>query len=77
MQKPPFSIEDFLKQAAELLPGEAARDDIQKNLRALIQSMLEKMDLVTRAEFDAQKEKLQRCQAQLADLEQQLKALSE
>jgi len=77
MEKPPFSIDDFLKQAVELLPGEAARDDMQKNLRALVQSMLEKMDLVTRAEFDAQKEKLQRCQTQLAELEQQLKALSE
>ena len=77
MDKPPFSIEDFVKQAVDLLPGETARADIQKNFRALVQSALEKMDVVSRAEFDAQAEKLRRCQAQLAELEAELKALSE
>ncbi len=77
MDKPPFSIEDFVKQAVDLLPGEAARADMQKNFRALVQSALEKMDVVSRAEFDAQAEKLRRCQAQLAELEAELKALSE
>lgn len=77
MEKPPFSLEDFVKQAAELLPGEAARADMQKNFRALVQSALEKMDVVSRAEFDAQTEKLRRCEAQLAQLEEELKALSE
>ncbi len=77
MNKPPFSIEDFVKQAVDLLPGEAARGDMQKNFRALVQSALEKMDVVSRAEFDAQADKLRRCQAQLAELEAELKALSE
>lgn len=77
MDKPPFSIEDFVKHAVDLLPGEAARADMQKNFRALVQSALEKMDVVSRAEFDAQAEKLRRCQAQLAELEAELKALSE
>jgi len=77
MEKPPFSLEDFVKQAADMLPGESARADMQKNFRALVQSALEKMDVVSRAEFDAQAEKLRRCQIQLAELEAELKALSE
>ncbi|MEY3018220.1 MAG: Membrane fusogenic [Pseudomonadota bacterium] len=77
MDKPPFSIEDFVKQAAELLPGESARADAQKNFRALVQAALEKMDVVSRAEFDAQADKLRRCQEQLAALEKELQLLSE
>lgn len=77
MDKPPFSIEDFVKQAVDLLPGESARADAQKNFRALVQAALERMDVVSRAEFDAQTEKLRRCQEKLAALEKELQQLSE
>lgn len=50
--------------------------DLEKNLRALLSSFLSRLDLVTREEFDIQRqvllrtrEKLNRLEAQLAELE--------
>ena len=43
--------------------------DIEQNLRALIQSVLQKLDIVTREEFDVQQEVLLRTREQLAALE--------
>jgi len=46
--------------------------DIQRNLRAIIQSGFDKMDLVTRDEFDAQTAVLERTRATLDRVEKQL-----
>lgn len=50
--------------------------DLEKNIRALLASFLSRLDLVTREEFDIQRqvllrtrEKLNRLEAQLAELE--------
>jgi BMFP domain-containing protein YqiC len=43
--------------------------DLQKNLRALLQSALGRLDLVTREEYDVQREVLARTRARLAELE--------
>ena len=43
--------------------------DIEHNLRALIQSALQKLDIVTRDEFDVQQEVLLRTREQLTTLE--------
>lgn len=53
------------------LPG-----DIDRNLRALIQSALARMDVVTREEFDAQAAVLARTRAKLDHLEGQLQELA-
>ncbi len=51
--------------------------DIQRNLRALIQAGLAKMDVVTRDEFAAQTALLERTRAKLDTLEAQLIELSQ
>ena len=43
--------------------------DIEQNVRALIQSSLQKLDIVTREEFDVQQEVLLRTREQLMVLE--------
>ena len=43
--------------------------DIEQNVRALIQSSLQKLDIVTREEFDVQQEVLLRTREQLMLLE--------
>jgi BMFP domain-containing protein YqiC len=53
------------------LPGE-----IERNLRALIQAALAKMDVVTRDEFEAQAAVLGRTRAKLDQLEVQLQELA-
>lgn len=47
----------------------------QSQLRALLSSALEKMDIVSRAEFDAQAAVLQRTREKITELEQQLSAM--
>lgn len=49
--------------------------DIEKNLRAMLAGFFGRMDLVTREEFDIQREVLNRTQAKLAELERQVAAL--
>ncbi len=51
--------------------------DAEHNLRAALQSALRKMDLVTREEFDIQREVLARTRARLESLEKQVKDLEE
>lgn len=49
--------------------------DIEKNLRAVLSSMFAKLDLVTREEFDVQREVLARTREKLAQLEARLAEL--
>jgi len=49
--------------------------DIEKNLRALLASAFSRLDLVTREEFDVQREVLARTRAKLEALEARLAEL--
>ena len=61
------------KLTAALPPGLAdIRHDMQSQFRDILQAALERMDLVTREEFDVQVAVLQRSQEKLRRLEQQL-----
>ena len=46
--------------------------DIEKNIDALLKGMFTKMELVTREEFDVQKEVLKRTRQKLEELEKKL-----
>ena len=62
--------------AASVPPGvAAAREDLEKNFSALLQARLERMDLVTREEFDVQRKVLERTREKLTALEAQLEKL--
>ena len=49
--------------------------DIEKNVRAMLQSGMQKLDLVTREEFDVQQEVLLRTREKLTELETRLTQL--
>jgi len=51
--------------------------DLEKNLRALMQSAFSRLDLVSRGEFDVQREVLARTRAKLAELEAKLAELEQ
>jgi len=61
------------------LIGEALRNspaqDLEKNLRALLATWFDRMDLVLREDFDVQRKLLERAQAKLADLEARVRNL--
>ena len=59
--------------------GEALRNspgqDLEKNLRALLATWFDRMDLVLREDFDVQRKLLERAQAKLSDLEARVRDL--
>jgi BMFP domain-containing protein YqiC len=61
------------KMKAVLAQGPAA--DIEKNLKALLAGVFSRLDLVTREEFDVQREVLLRTRAKLAELEKKVAAM--
>ena len=59
-----------------VLPVDLA-DDVKKNVRAVVQSSLEKMDLVTREELTVQEKVLARTRSQLEELQQRVTELED
>jgi len=67
-------------QLNKLFTDSAIHEDIQKSVHALVQSAFDKLDLVTRDEFDNQLEVLQRTRNKVRELEtlvEELKKQSE
>ena len=64
-------LDEMDRRIREVLARSPAAD-LEKNLRALIASGLSRLDLVTREEFDVQREVLTRARAKLAELEAKL-----
>ena len=73
----PKSLDDLARRLAEAVPpGLAAlKDDLERNFKAVLQSGLAKLDLVTRQEFDTQAGVLRRSRERLEALEQRITAL--
>ena len=72
------TINEITQKISALLPDsfKVVQDDIEKNIRAVIESSFSKMNLVSREEFDVQSallarslEKLQQHEEQIAELE--------
>lgn len=53
------------------------KKDLEKNLRALLNEAVEKLDLVSRQEIDRQKTALQSSNQRLAELQKQVELLEE
>ena len=67
-------FEDIDRRMREILARSPAAD-LEKNLRALIASAFSRLDLVTREEFDVQREVLARTRAKLEELEAKIAEL--
>ena len=67
-------FEDLDRRMRDILARSPAAD-LEKNLRALLQSGFARLDLVTREEFDVQREVLARTRAKLVELEAKLAEL--
>ena len=73
----PKILDDITKRVTGAMPpaAKALQQDLEKNLRAAIQSVFARLDLVTREEFDVQSKVLARSRAKLEQLEKQVAAL--
>jgi hypothetical protein len=70
-------IEELARKLTETVPPgvRALQADMERNFRALLESALAKMDVVTREEFDVQRRVLERSREKLTALETRLAAL--
>jgi hypothetical protein len=70
-------IEQLARQLADAVPRNlrALGEDLEKNFKTLLQSGFDRMDLVTREEFDLQSAVLERTREKLEQLEQRVAAL--
>jgi BMFP domain-containing protein YqiC len=70
-------LDDLARRLADSVPESvrAFGRDLEGNFKAILQSQLSKLDLVTRQEFDVQAAILDRTRAKLTELEARLKDL--
>lgn len=75
----PKFIDDLARRLTGAMPSSAKtlQEDLEKNLRAAMQSVFARLDLVTREEFDVQTKVLARSRAKIEQLEQQVAALEQ
>ncbi len=67
-------LDEFGNRFSELLSHSPARD-MEKNARALFASLASRLDLVSREDFELQREALQRTREQLSQLEARIAEL--
>ena len=68
------TLNDVTQRIREVLAASPAAD-LEKNLRAMLTSLFARLDLVTREEFDVQRQVLLRTREQLTRLEAEVAAL--
>ena len=66
---------DELNDRLKALLAHSPAADLEKNLKAMLASFFSRLDLVTREEFDVQREVLGRTRAKLQELEAKLAEL--
>lgn len=75
----PKAIDNLAERIAGAIPPGLSnlKDDVEKNVHALLQSGLSKLDLVSREEFEVQKAVLAKTRARLEELEKRLAELEQ
>ena len=75
------AIRELAEKLADSVPDadgfKTLRADLERNFRSLLAGAFERLDLVTREEFDVQRKVLQRTREKLTALEAELKILEE
>lgn len=73
------SVDNIARRLAEALPEglRSMRDDLEQNFRSVLRSSLNRLDLVTREEFEVQEAVLARTREKLEALESRVKEMEE
>ena len=79
MNLDPKKLDELARKLSESVPPGlvAVRDDLERNFKAVLQSGLSRLDLVTRQEFDVQAGVLKRTRERLEQLQARLAALED
>lgn len=70
---PPWEV---IQQVNELVNSSGIKGEVDKSVRSLVQTALARLDVVSREEFDAQTETLQRTRDKVVALEAELEELT-
>jgi BMFP domain-containing protein YqiC len=70
-------LDDIARRLSGAMPAaaKAVQNDLDRNLRAAVQAVFARLDLVTREEFDVQRKVLARSREKIEHLEQRVAAL--
>lgn len=73
----PKKIEEVVQSISSVMPAGFTniQEDVEKNIRSVLNATFAKLDLVTREEFDIQTQVLQRTRSKLEALEQRVAEL--
>lgn len=74
MTSPPRIFDEIGAKLSELAASSPAKD-IEKNVKAVLGTAFSRLDLVTREEFDVQREMLAHARMKLIELEERVAAL--
>ncbi len=72
--KPP-PIGEVIQQVNDMVGSSGLREEVDRGMRVLAQSALSRLDMVSREEFDAQAEVLQKTRQRVRELEAELEEL--
>ena len=71
-------LEDLSARLSAVIPlAEEVREEMRTKIEQVLKSSFASMDLLSREEFDAQKNALQRAETRIKELEQSLEQLGE
>ena len=75
--QPRMNLDELARELAQAVPKNlrAIGSDLERNFKALLKAGLERMDLVTREEFDLQAALLERTRAKLEKIDARLAEL--
>ena len=73
----PKHLDELAKRLDALIPDSlhSTREEIHKTVRACVESLLQRLDVVTREEFDVQSKLLAKTRERLGELQNRLDAL--
>lgn len=74
--KPPPPPWEVLQQVGDLVGGSGIKGEVDKSIRSLAQGALSRLEMVSREEFDAQSEVLQRTRDRVVELEAELEQMT-
>ena len=71
------NIEDISKRIKDIMPNslKTSKEEVQKTLKSGADGFLQKLDLVTREEYELQLELLNKCYEKIEELEKKIEIL--
>ena len=73
----PKNVDDFANKIKDIMPEslKSSKEEMQKTLKSGAEGVLQKLDLVSREEYDIQVSLLKKCQEKISELEEKIDQL--